>query len=59
MAYAIGLDIGIASVGWATVKLDHDEQPWTIDKMEYVYLIKQNNQKQENHWQHHVEQLVV
>ncbi|MCH3914396.1 MAG: type II CRISPR RNA-guided endonuclease Cas9 [Acidaminococcaceae bacterium] len=33
MAYAIGLDIGIASVGWATVKLDHDEQPWTIDKM--------------------------
>ena len=26
--YAIGLDIGITSVGWATVALDADENPW-------------------------------
>ena len=29
-AYAIGLDIGIASVGWAAVGLDKDEKPYTI-----------------------------
>ncbi len=29
-AYAIGLDIGIASVGWAAVGLDINERPYTI-----------------------------
>lgn len=28
--YAIGLDIGIASVGWAAVGLDENERPYTI-----------------------------
>lgn len=30
MNYAIGLDIGIASVGYAVLALDHDENPWGI-----------------------------
>ena len=30
MKYAIGLDIGIASVGYAVLALDHDENPWGI-----------------------------
>ncbi|MDO4936051.1 MAG: type II CRISPR RNA-guided endonuclease Cas9 [Phascolarctobacterium sp.] len=30
MAYGIGLDIGIASVGWAVVDLDYDENPMGI-----------------------------
>ncbi len=29
-AYAIGLDIGVASVGWATVELDAEERPCGI-----------------------------
>lgn len=33
MAYGIGLDIGIASVGWAVVALDTEENPWGIIKM--------------------------
>ncbi len=33
MAYAIGLDIGIASVGWAVVALDQEENPWGIINM--------------------------
>lgn len=33
MAYAIGLDIGIASVGYAVVALDYDENPWGIIRM--------------------------
>ena len=28
MKYAIGLDIGIASVGYAVLALDHEENPW-------------------------------
>jgi len=31
--YAIGLDVGIASVGWAVVKLDESEKPCGILKM--------------------------
>ena len=30
LPYAIGLDIGIASVGWAVVALDHEERPCAI-----------------------------
>ena len=30
LPYAIGLDIGITSVGWATVALDRDDQPFGI-----------------------------
>lgn len=30
MAYGIGLDIGIGSVGWAILALDHEENPWGI-----------------------------
>ncbi len=30
LPYAIGLDIGVASVGWAAVALDHEEQPCAI-----------------------------
>ena len=30
LPYAIGLDIGITSVGWATVALDQDDQPFGI-----------------------------
>ncbi|MCL2420944.1 MAG: hypothetical protein FWD03_03725 [Defluviitaleaceae bacterium] len=33
MRYGIGLDIGIASVGWATVELDEDDSPIRIIKM--------------------------
>lgn len=33
MAYGIGLDIGIASVGWAVVDLDYDENPMGIIRM--------------------------
>ncbi len=33
MKYAIGLDIGIASVGYAVVALDHEENPWGIIRM--------------------------
>lgn len=33
MAYGIGLDIGIASVGYAVVALDTDENPWGIIRM--------------------------
>ena len=30
LSYAIGLDIGITSVGWATVALDDDDKPFGI-----------------------------
>ena len=30
MKYGIGLDIGIGSVGWAVLALDHEENPWGI-----------------------------
>ena len=30
LAYGIGLDIGISSVGWATVALDQDDHPYGI-----------------------------
>lgn len=30
LPYAIGLDIGISSVGWATVALDENDRPWGI-----------------------------
>jgi len=33
VAYGIGLDIGITSVGWAVVALDYEENPWGIIKM--------------------------
>ena len=33
MKYIIGLDMGIASVGFATVMLDENEQPCRIIKM--------------------------
>lgn len=33
MAYGIGLDIGIASVGWAIVQLDSEGNPFRIVKM--------------------------
>lgn len=33
MKYAIGLDIGIASVGYAVLALDHDENPWGIIRL--------------------------
>lgn len=33
MAYAIGLDVGIASVGYAVVALDYEENPWGIIRM--------------------------
>lgn len=33
MKYAIGLDIGIASVGYAVLALDHEENPWGIIRM--------------------------
>ena len=33
MKYAIGLDIGIASVGYAVVALDLEENPWGIIRM--------------------------
>ncbi len=33
MAYAIGLDCGIASVGWAVLKLDENENPYRIEKL--------------------------
>ncbi len=33
LSYGIGLDIGIASVGWATVALDSDDKPYGIIRM--------------------------
>ena len=33
MEYGIGLDIGIASVGWAIVALDENERPCGIIRM--------------------------
>lgn len=33
MKYAIGLDIGIASVGYAVVGLDYEENPWGIIRL--------------------------
>lgn len=33
MTYGIGLDIGIASVGWAVVQLDNEDNPFRIIKM--------------------------
>lgn len=33
MGYAIGLDCGIASVGWAVLKLDENENPYRIEKL--------------------------
>lgn len=33
MAYAIGLDCGIASVGWAVLQLDENENPYRIEKL--------------------------
>ena len=34
MKYAIGLDIGIASVGYAVVGLDYEENPWGIIRLD-------------------------
>ena len=33
MKYAIGLDIGIASIGYAVVELDYEENPWGIIRL--------------------------
>jgi CRISPR-associated endonuclease Csn1 len=33
MAYSIGLDIGITSVGYAVLALDYNEEPWGIIRM--------------------------
>mgnify|MGYP001098008245 CR=1 FL=1 len=33
LSYGIGLDIGIASVGWAVVALDNNELPYGIINM--------------------------
>lgn len=33
MKYTIGLDIGIASVGYAVLALDHEENPWGIIRL--------------------------
>jgi CRISPR-associated endonuclease Csn1 len=33
MSYGIGLDIGIASVGYAVLDLDYDEKPWGIIRL--------------------------
>ena len=33
MKYSIGLDIGIASVGYAVLALDHEENPWGIIRL--------------------------
>lgn len=45
MKYAIGLDIGIASVGWAVVALDYEENPWGIIKMGSRIFDKAENSK--------------
>lgn len=33
MSYGIGLDIGIGSVGYAVLDLDHEEKPWGIIRL--------------------------
>lgn len=45
MKYAIGLDIGIASVGWAVVALDYEENPWGIIKIGSRIFDKAENTK--------------
>lgn len=32
-SYGIGLDIGIGSVGYAVLDLDHEEKPWGIIRL--------------------------
>lgn len=45
MKYAIGLDIGIASVGYAVLALDYDENPWGIIRLGSRIFDKAENPK--------------
>lgn len=57
--YAIGLDVGITSVGWATLALDEKETPCGIIGIAQEYLMLQSNQRQANLWLHQEEKPVV
>ena len=47
--YAIGLDIGITSVGWAALALDADENPCGIIDLGAEYFMQPSIRKPENH----------
>lgn len=44
--YGIGLDIGIASVGWAVVALNETRSPMAWSDAAHAYLIRPNSPKQ-------------
>ena len=49
MNYRIGLDLGIASVGWAVLEDDYMGKPKRIVKWEQEYLILLKTQKMDLH----------
>lgn len=48
-SYRIGLDIGIASVGWAVLENNSQDEPIRILDLGVVFLRQQRFQKQELH----------
>lgn len=48
-SYRIGLDIGIASVGWAVLENNSQDEPSVFWIWEFVFLRQQRFQKQELH----------
>lgn len=55
MNYVLGLDVGIASVGWAVLELNEEDNPIRIEGLGARILIRQKCQRQAPHWQHHGE----
>lgn len=50
--YAIGFDIGIASVGWAVVALDGEDRPFGIINMGSRVLTPPSSPKRAILWRH-------
>lgn len=48
-SYRIGLDIGIASVGWAVLENNSQDEPIRILDLESVFLRRQKIRKPERH----------
>lgn len=55
MNYVLGLDVGIASVGWAVLELNEEDNPIRIEGLGARILKRQRYRRQVRHWQRHGE----
>ena len=58
-SYRIGIDVGIASTGWAVIQVDSKDEPIHIIDMGLEDSLKLRCLKQENHWLKREEKLVA